>query len=61
MNDAFTAARAPARLLKVADVQHLLSISRGTVYKLVASGALKPVKIGRSVRFKEVDVEKIAG
>ena len=60
MTDAPTAARTPARLLRMREVQQVLSVSRGTVYKLIEVGKLKPVKIGRAVRFREDDIATIA-
>lgn len=43
-------------LLTVADVMARLAISRRTVYRLIDSGALPPLKIGKAVRFQEADV-----
>lgn len=37
-------------LLRVSEAQQLLSLSRSTVYAMVASGELPSVRIGRSVR-----------
>ncbi|WP_081057389.1 helix-turn-helix transcriptional regulator [Burkholderia vietnamiensis] len=36
----------PARLYRVAEVMHRLSVSRSTVYRLVRDGKLTLVKIG---------------
>jgi excisionase family DNA binding protein len=36
------------RLYRISDVMELLSVSRATVYRLVAAGKLRLVKIGRS-------------
>lgn len=46
-----------SRLLKVQEVQDLLNLSRSMVYKLTTSGALKTVRIGKSVRIPVVAVE----
>ena len=45
-------------LVDLADVQRLLAISRSHAYNLIKTGHLKPVKIGRSTRFKRVDIQK---
>ena len=37
-----------------------LSSSRATVYRLIEAGKLKPVKLGRSTRFRAEDVEAFA-
>ena len=36
-----------------------LSIGRGTLRKLWASGAIEPVRIGRAIRFRVVDLEPL--
>ena len=46
-------------MLKIAEIQSELSISRPTVYRLIRDGALKRIKIGRSVRFLQRDVEQL--
>lgn len=41
------------RLLKVKDVQEILQLSRSAVYAAIRAGLLpKPVKIGKSARWK---------
>lgn len=37
-------------LLRVSETQKLLSLSRSTIYAMVASGELPSVRIGRAVR-----------
>jgi excisionase family DNA binding protein len=37
-------------LLKVSEAQKILSLSRSTVYSMIASGVLPSVRIGRAVR-----------
>ena len=37
-------------LLRVSELQSILSLSRSTLYALIASGKLRCVRIGRSVR-----------
>lgn len=46
-------------MLTIDDVRQLLSISRTQVWKLTKEGQLVGYKIGRSVRYKHADVEKI--
>lgn len=41
------------RLLTVAEVAGLLRLSRVTVYRMVNSGSLPALKVGRSVRIPE--------
>ena len=47
----------PLQLLTVSEVAELLSISEGYVHALKATGKLKFIKIGRSVRYKRTDIE----
>ena len=42
-----------ARLLRVPEVAQLLGLSRSKTYQLIASGALKVVRIDRSTRIRE--------
>jgi excisionase family DNA binding protein len=49
------------RLLTVRDVQDRLSVSRSMAWKLVYSGQLPYVKIGRCVRVRESDVAALIG
>ncbi len=44
-------------LLRAEEAARLLSVGRSTVFKLLASGKLPTVKIGRAVRVRRVDVE----
>ena len=44
------------RLLTVKDVQERLNVSRSMAWKLVYSGEIAHVKIGRCVRVRETDV-----
>lgn len=46
-----------APLLTVNDVTRLLVISRDSVYRLVRSGALKPVRVGERLRFRPEDID----
>jgi excisionase family DNA binding protein len=40
------------QLLTVKDIMELTWLSRGTVYKLISSGELKSVRIGKAVRVR---------
>jgi excisionase family DNA binding protein len=54
-----TPAYAPARLeqlLTIADVGRLLGVSRGSVYALIRSGELVPIRVGERARFDPSDV-----
>jgi excisionase family DNA binding protein len=46
-----------ARYLTVREVATALRVSNMTVYRLVSSGELPSVKVGRSVRLRAEDVE----
>ena len=47
----------PARFLTVAEVADLLRVSSMTVYRLIKKGELPAVRIGRSYRLREDDVD----
>jgi excisionase family DNA binding protein len=46
-------------LLRVADAARLLSVSRSTMYQLVASGQVPVVRIGRSIRIPRAGLERL--
>jgi excisionase family DNA binding protein len=46
-------------LYSVNDVLKTLSVSRTTLYKLVARGELSPMKIGRKTLFFAVDISTL--
>lgn len=48
---------APHRLLTIEDVRAELNIGRTLVYRLVESGALPVVRIGRALRVRRVDLD----
>jgi excisionase family DNA binding protein len=48
---------ARARLLTVAEVADLLRVSSMTVYRLIKAGDLPAVRIGKSFRLREDDVD----
>ena len=49
--------QARARLLTVAEVAEMLRVSKMTVYRLVKSGELRALQIGKSYRLREDDVD----
>ena len=44
------------KLLTISDVGRFLAISRGSVYGLMRSGELVPVRVGERARFRPADV-----
>lgn len=46
-----------ARFLTVQEVASLLRVSSMTVYRLIKAGELPAVRVGRSFRVSEVDVD----
>lgn len=49
---------ARARFLTVGEVAEMLRVSTMTVYRLINSGELPAVRIGKSFRLREEDVDK---
>ncbi len=47
-----------SRFVTVAEVASLLRVSNMTVYRLVQSGALPALRVGRSYRIREDDVDQ---
>jgi excisionase family DNA binding protein len=47
-----------SRLLTINDVAFRLAISRDSVYRLVRTGGLVPLKVGSRLRFRIADVEE---
>jgi excisionase family DNA binding protein len=47
----------PARLLRLEDVADRLAISRSMAWKLVATGEIRAVRVGRAVRIRPADLE----
>ena len=45
-------------LLKAEEVAEKLSLAKSTVYKLIQSGSIQSVRIGRSVRIRPEDLEE---
>lgn len=52
------ASNEPPLVLRVADVAHLLQLSKSAVYALIASGELPTLRVGRSVRVPRVALEE---
>lgn len=48
----------PPLLLTVPQAARMLAISRSAVYRLTWGGELRPVHIGRSVRFTVAELER---
>jgi excisionase family DNA binding protein len=49
---------AEANFLTVAEVARLLRVSNMTVYRLISSGALRAVRVGKSYRLTEHDIDR---
>lgn len=47
-----------AQFLTVAEVARLLRVSNMTVYRLITAGELPAVRVGRSYRLREEDVDR---
>ncbi|MDA8289075.1 MAG: helix-turn-helix domain-containing protein [Actinomycetota bacterium] len=47
-----------AQFLTVAEVARLLRVSNMTVYRLITGGELPAVRVGRSYRLREEDVDR---
>ena len=47
-----------SQFLTVAEVAALMRVSKMTVYRLVHSGELPAVRVGRSFRVRETDVDE---
>lgn len=47
---------AKSKLLTIPQVGERLNLSRSSIYRLMGTGDLIPIKIGKSVRFVEADV-----
>ena len=46
-----------ARLLTVSEVADLLRVSKMTVYRLIKEGSIGSLRVGRSYRLREDDVD----
>ncbi len=47
-----------SRFVTVAEVAGLLRVSNMTVYRLIQSGQIAAVRVGRSYRIRETDVDR---
>lgn len=47
-----------ARFVTVAEVASMLRVSNMTVYRLIQAGTLPAVRVGRSYRIREEDVDR---
>jgi len=45
------------RLLTLPEVQEALSLGRSKIYELIGSGELRPVRVGRAVRFPACEID----
>ncbi|MGH9106759.1 MAG: helix-turn-helix domain-containing protein [Acidimicrobiales bacterium] len=50
--------RSRSRYVTVSEVAQLLRVSNMTVYRLVQSGQLPALRVGRSYRIREEDVDR---
>ena len=50
-----------ARFLTVQEVADLMRVSSMTVYRLIKAGDLPAVRVGRSFRVRDVDVDSYLG
>ena len=46
------------RLYKVREVQEILKVGRSFAYKLVQSGGIRAVRVGRCLRVRATDLEE---
>lgn len=49
---------AKARFLTVAEVAALMRVSNMTVYRLIQAGEIPAVRVGKSYRLREDDIDK---
>jgi excisionase family DNA binding protein len=52
---------ATARFLTVQEVADLMRVSTMTVYRIIKSGELPAVRVGRSFRVRDVDIDTYLG
>jgi excisionase family DNA binding protein len=45
------------KLYSVSETAQLLHISRGNLYRIIAEGILKPIKLGKRTLFSEQELE----
>lgn len=47
----------PTALLSIRDVASVLGVHRNTVHRLIGTGQLQPIRVGRLARFRPEDVD----
>lgn len=52
---------AKGRFLTVAEVASMLRVSNMTVYRLISAGDIAAVRVGKSYRLREDDIDKYLG
>jgi len=45
------------QLYTLPEVQEALSLGRSKIYELIGEGVLKPLRVGRAVRFRAQEIE----
>jgi excisionase family DNA binding protein len=55
--DAVDGVTASTRLLRIQQVSETLSVSSSMAFKLVATGQLRSIRIGRAIRIRPADLE----
>ena len=58
MTSTMTESHITASFLTVAEVAKLMRVSNMTVYRLITAGDLAAVRVGRSYRIREDDVDR---
>ena len=51
----------PGGLLTAAEVARVMRVSTMTVYRIIKSGELPAVRVGRSFRVRDIDVDSYLG
>lgn len=51
------AANMEKQLYTLPEVQEALSLGRSKIYELIGEGVLKPLRVGRAVRFRAQEIE----
>lgn len=51
-----TTAQSAPRLIAIPEVTRITSLKKTTLYKLINSGELRPVKLGRKTVFAEAEI-----
>ncbi|WP_413206986.1 helix-turn-helix transcriptional regulator [Rhodospirillum sp. A1_3_36] len=45
------------RLMRLAEVMEITSLSKTTIYRYIEKGFLKPVRFGRTIRFRASEIK----